>query len=255
MDFEINTKGKGLFLTLSSITLIVLMAITTLLWYFISPRLHEVSSYLAGLILYALRIFYFIIISGIAFLYITCFFEKVFKLALYPIRISITFLFPYTIFVGKLMGISKDKIRESFVNVNNAFIKANKSLYYPEQILVLLPHCMQNSNCTFRITNDISNCRECGKCVIMNMKKIKEKYKVNVAIATGGTLARRIIVNVKPKFIIAIACQRDLVDGLLEVFPIPVYGLLNDRPEGPCINTTVDFLKIKDILDKILVKQ
>ncbi|MBP7563009.1 MAG: DUF116 domain-containing protein, partial [Candidatus Cloacimonetes bacterium] len=70
-----------------------------------------------------------------------------------------------------------------------------------------------------------------------------------------GTLARRIIVNVKPKLIIAVACERDLVDGILEVFPIPVYGLLNDRPEGPCINTRVSCELIEQILQKIIRRE
>ena len=64
MDFKINTKGKGLFLILSTITLILMMIITTILWWFISPRLHEISIVLAGLSLTALRVFYFILALG-----------------------------------------------------------------------------------------------------------------------------------------------------------------------------------------------
>lgn len=71
-------------------------------------------------------------------------------------------------------------------------------------------------------------------------------------IATGGTLARKIIIENKPNFIIAVACQRDLVEGIQEVFPIPVYGVLNQRPEGPCVNTRVDVSKIEKALQNIL---
>jgi hypothetical protein len=84
---------------------------------------------------------------------------------------------------------------------------------------------------------------------------MKKEYGTKIAIATGGTLARKIIVQARPKCIIAVACQRDLVDGLLEVFPIPVYGILNEAPFGPCINTTVDVQKIKDFLNHFILSK
>ena len=75
MDFEVNTKGKGLFLTLSTITLILMMAVTTLLWWFVSPRLHEMSELIANLSLTALRVFYFILLLGVVLVYCTIFFK------------------------------------------------------------------------------------------------------------------------------------------------------------------------------------
>jgi len=64
-------------------------------------------------------------------------------------------------------------------------------------------------------------------------------------VATGGTLARRLIVEIKPTLILAVACERDLVSGILDAYPIPVYGILNQRPHGPCNNTTVDLEKVR----------
>lgn len=256
MEFKINTKGKFLFLFLSSISLISSMVLTTLLWWFISPRLHEISSYyLATPILTALRIFYFFVVMGIIVLYIVCYSNMSNRVFYKLIRLSIKFLFPINVFLGKIFNIKKDIIRESFVKVNNSFMSNNKLQYSSQDILILLPHCIQNYNCTYRITNDIKNCADCNKCVISELKKISRNYKVKVAIATGGTLARKIIVEAKPKCIIAVACQRDLVDGLLDVFPIPVYGLLNIRPFGPCINTTLDPNEIIYFLDHVSIKE
>jgi hypothetical protein len=164
------------------------------------------------------------------------------------IKFVINFLFPINVFLGKFFLIKKDRIRESFVQVNNSFLKVNKQIYKPQDILVLLPHCLQNYDCPCRVTNNLDICQECGKCTIEYFKKLRTRYGVKVAIATGGTLARKIIVQAQPKCIIAVACQRDLVDGLLEVFPIPVYGILNESPEGPCINTRVDIQKVESFL-------
>jgi hypothetical protein len=63
-------------------------------------------------------------------------------------------------------------------------------------------------------------------------------------VATGGTLARKHITDHRPDAVIAVACPRDLSSGIIDCFPIPVYGILNQRPEGPCVNTLVDIEKI-----------
>lgn len=233
---------------MSTISLILMMFLTTIIWWFVSPRLHSISSMVAIFSLTVLRLFYISVILGIVSIYLSCYLSLTLSFLNKFIRLSITILFPINVFLGKFIGISKDRIRTSFVHVNNSFLNINKHNFANDEILILLPHCLQNYDCNLRITNNIDNCKECGKCKIMDLKRISKKYKVKIAIATGGTLARKIIVQTKPKCIIAVACQRDLVDGLLEVFPIPVYGVLNERPYGPCINTTVDVDKIEDFL-------
>jgi hypothetical protein len=256
MNYSIKTKGKFLFLALSTFSLTVLMVITTLLWwYFISPQLHEINTILAKSILTLLRIFYIVVILGIIMLFYECYSNRSLRLFHKIIRFSIVFLFPVNVFVGKFFRIKKDTVRESFVQVNNSFIKTNRKKFNPQDILVLLPHCLQDYDCPYRVTNNIDTCVECNKCTISDFKRMKKEYGTKIAIATGGTLARKIIVQARPKCIIAVACQRDLVDGLLEVFPIPVYGILNEAPFGPCINTTVDVQKIKDFLNHFILSK
>ena len=56
-----------------------------------------------------------------------------------------------------------------------------------------------------------------------------------------------------PRAIIAIACERDLLSGFLEVNPrIPVIGLSNSRPEGPCQNTEIDLGQIEQTIRHLL---
>ena len=43
----------------------------------------------------------------------------------------------------------------------------------------------------------------------------------------------------------AVACELDLTSGIQDSYPIPVIGILNERPHGPCINTKVDIQKVK----------
>ena len=40
-------------------------------------------------------------------------------------------------------------------------------------------------------------------------------------------------------------CIRDRTSGIQDVFPLPVLGVLNERPFGPCFNTRVDINKLE----------
>jgi len=68
---------------------------------------------------------------------------------------------------------------------------------------------------------------------------------LKIAVATGGTLARRIVLENRPEAIVAVACELDLTTGIQDAYPIPVIGILNERPNGPCINTKADIEKVR----------
>ncbi len=71
-------------------------------------------------------------------------------------------------------------------------------------------------------------------------------------MATGGTIARRIVVQLRPRMIIAVACHRDLASGIQDTYPLPVYGVLNERPHGPCIDTTVAIENVEEMLHRFI---
>ena len=56
----------------------------------------------------------------------------------------------------------------------------------------------------------------------------------------------------RTKAIVAIACERDLASGMADVFPIPVIGVLNERPNGPCCNTTVDPERVRAVVEQLI---
>ncbi len=149
-------------------------------------------------------------------------------------------LFPLLVVIGKLLGISKKEVRRSFVAINNQLVRSEARRIRPEKLLILLPHCLQNHECDVRITGNIENCKACGKCKIKGLVALSRKYGVAVSVATGGTLARRIVVEKKPDVIIGVACERDLTSGIQDSYPIPVFGVFNRRPFGPCYDTDVD---------------
>jgi len=57
----------------------------------------------------------------------------------------------------------------------------------------------------------------------------------------------------KPKAIVAVACELDLTSGIRDTYPIPVIGVLNRRPNGPCYNTSVDIAEVKKALLHFIV--
>ena len=153
------------------------------------------------------------------------------------------------IVLGRMLGISKEKVQQSFVEVNNLLVKAKCSEARPKRLLLLMPHCLQFNDCAIKVTSDASKCKACGKCKIKDLVELSNKYGVHLSVATGGTLARRRVAEAKPEAIIAVACERDLTSGIQDAYPLPVIGILNERPFGPCFNTSVDIAKVAEALE------
>ena len=118
-----------------------------------------------------------------------------------------------------------------------------------------MPHCLQDKDCSVKITHKVENCKRCGKCRIKDLLEVTEKYGVDLAVATGGTLARRIVKEKRPDLIIAVACERDLTSGIQDTIPLPVYGIFNERPFGPCLNTQVAMDRVEAVLSEIALLQ
>jgi hypothetical protein len=151
-----------------------------------------------------------------------------------------------------MMGISKDTIRQSFVAMNNSLVVSQKLIVPPDRILVLLPHCLQLFDCDIKVTGGIDKCIRCGRCDIKGLAELAGKYRIAISVATGGTLARKVIVEKRPKLVIAVACERDLTSGIKDCYPLPVIGILNERPNGPCFDTLVDVTDIEQALLSVL---
>ncbi|MEJ8553737.1 DUF116 domain-containing protein [Tepidibacter sp. Z1-5] len=157
-------------------------------------------------------------------------------------------MYPLVIVATKIFGIPKNEIRSIYVILNNKYIYSNKYNVKAEDIMLITPHCIQKNFCKHKVTNDIENCRRCGQCNVEDLVKLKQKYNVKAFVATGGTLARKIIIENKPKAVIAIACERDLISGIQDVSKFPVIGILNKRPNGPCFNTEIDIEEVEEAI-------
>ncbi len=166
--------------------------------------------------------------------------------------LTIKFFLPLMELLGRAFRLSKDRVRHAFIHTNNALVLAERRVYTPENILVLAPHCLQNHRCAFRLTHNINNCRSCGNCAVAGLKHLADTYGVYVALATGGSIARRLVLERRPKCLVAVACERDLTSGIQDVAPMPVLGVFNTRPFGPCIDTDVAVPEVEAALRILL---
>ena len=142
---------------------------------------------------------------------------------------------------------------KAFISLHNDFVineLCRRKNFYG-RALILLPHCLQLASCPHKITFDLNNCKRCGACVITEFMALSEEIDIDIFVATGGTAARKVIRQTRPEFVIAVACERDLLSGIEETLSIPVIGIINERPNGDCYNTTVDISQIRGILLKI----
>ena len=164
----------------------------------------------------------------------------------------IKFLFPLAVRIGKIFGINRRQLEGSFIAVSNLIFMKSKIKVPANKLLVLVPHCLQLAQCPHKITRDPNNCKRCGGCNIGDLMKLSEELGFIFFVATGGNLARQVVVKNRPQAVLAIACERDLMSGIQDVYPLPAVGVLNIRPNGPCYNTRVDIEEVKRTLSQII---
>jgi hypothetical protein len=110
----------------------------------------------------------------------------------------------------------------------------------PDEILLLVPHCLQKTSCERNVIHDIDQCAHCGQCNITDIVKLRDEYGVKCNIASGGRQALDMVRDSSVKIVVAVACTKELSDGILAAFPKPVVAVPNLQPEGPCKNTRVN---------------
>jgi hypothetical protein len=161
--------------------------------------------------------------------------------------ITLKILYPFLMFAGSLTKNKKETYQRLIINLNNRLVRGENPR--PKKILLLLPHCLQINECDVRLTYNINNCKRCGKCGIKDLIQISEENHLTLFIATGGSLARRVINEIKPEAVIAVACENDLSSGIADTYPLPILGITNERPFGPCLNTSVDMNQVKEAIE------
>ena len=124
----------------------------------------------------------------------------------------------------------RDWVENASVKVYNALALRRAQKVGTGELLLLIPRCLS------RETLD----RVLG---------LAGQYGIPVFVATRGQLARRVIRERRPRAVVAVACERDMVTGLHDVAgKVPVLGLTMTLPAGPCKDAMLDFVTLERYL-------
>ena len=116
----------------------------------------------------------------------------------------------------------RDWVENAAVKVYNELAMMRGRKVGQGELLLLIPRCL-------------------SKVTLDGVLGVAGKYGVPVFVATRGQLARRVIRERRPRAVVAVACERDMVSGLHDVAgKIPVLGLTMTLPSGPCKDALLD---------------
>lgn len=122
----------------------------------------------------------------------------------------------------------RDRVENAAVKVYNGLALLRRRKVGKGELLLLIPRCL-------------------SKETLDGVLGIAGKYGVPVFVATRGQLARRVIRERRPRAVVAVACERDMVSGLHDVAgKIPVLGLTMTLPSGPCKDARLDLGQLEN---------
>jgi hypothetical protein len=127
----------------------------------------------------------------------------------------------YTSLVARAFG-KRDWVEHAAIDVYNTLAERRGRRVGKGELLVLIPRCL-------------------SKQALDGVLEIAGRYEVPVFVATRGQLARRVIRERRPRAVVAVACERDMMTGLRDVAgKLPVLGLTMQLPNGPCRDASID---------------
>jgi hypothetical protein len=224
----------SLFFTWSAGTLVALLAAATLLIFLLAPRLALLHPAVPRTLWTALAV----VAAGALLWWALLALAFAFRRPLLPERLA-----ERGPFLG-LMGLTsrlaarfgrRDWVENASVKVYNRLALMRKRKVGEGELLVLIPRCL-------------------SKATLDGVLGIAGKYDVPVFVATRGQLARRVIRERRPRAVVAVACERDMVSGLHDVAgKIPVLGLTMTLPAGPCKDALLDLPKLEEWVRSYLV--
>lgn len=224
------------FLTFASITLMLLNSGAWLLLFLIQPRLLELPVWVGRTVMMGSWGVLGTIDAVFLLVGLTIWTGMNFVPFYKGKHIALSKMVPYTVRVAGWFGMSKDRMSNSILQVGNQLTELNQANIQRDELLILLPRCLDKQ------TRD-------------DIKAVTAKYDIDFHICAGGQMARQLLADKKPKGVIAVACERDLMAGVQDVkAAVPVIAIANKRPEGPCRNTNINMTEMENAIRMYLGK-
>ena len=224
----------GRFFRYAALTIAVACAVLYALWFIVAPRLGAIWSALPNALILGIGAVSVLVWTWYLLLLVS-FYSPVTVL---PERLAergpFLRLMLWTSHVARRFGV-RDWVEHAAVNVYNGLAQRRGRKVGKGELLVLIPRCL-------------------SKATLDGVLEVAGRYEVPVFVATRGQLARRAIRERRPRAVVAVACERDMVTGLHDVAAkIPVLGLTMQLPAGPCKDAVIDMAKfeswVKDFVE------
>ncbi len=215
-------ENKRTFFIFSFLVIALIIALSGVIFYMITPRLNQISLLLSKIIAVSTLLLCSIMLAWYLCLIIAVSTGKALFFSRGINRVILTFLIDKTSKLGIRFGVSKDRMANSFLKVFNRIIESGTKSMLPLKPLIILPRCL---------TKDIKE----------KTKELSLKYDLKYYIVAGGEAALAKVRDEKPGAVIGVACERDLLGGIRELKGnLPVLAIANRRPHGPCKDTDID---------------
>jgi uncharacterized protein len=211
----------GLFFRFAALTVVAATAAVALLLYLIGPRLGAIWAPLPKVLWTALAS-----LAGLATLYLGVVVASYYgRRNLLPERLLERGLYlqlmSFTSRTARAFR-KRDWVEHAAIDVYNTLAARRGRTVGKGELLVLIPRCL-------------------SKQALDGVLEIAGRYEVPVFVATRGQLARRVIRERRPRAVVAVACERDMMTGLRDVAgKLPVLGLTMQLPNGPCRDAAID---------------
>ncbi len=150
------------------------------------------------------------------------------------------------------MDIDEDLYDKVYIAIKNRSFYKEFEEAPKKSIIIFLPQCLRNSEkCEAELTDEGYQCDHCGECSISTIIKTSEGLGYGgVYIVPGGSLVRNIMKNKKPRAVLGVACNYELVEGIehatIHDIPTQSIPLIKDG----CKDTEVDEKEVLELLDK-----
>jgi len=144
-------------------------------------------------------------------------------------------LMNYTSLVARGFG-KRDWVEHAAIDIYNTLAERRGRRVGKGELLVLIPRCL-------------------SKQALDGVLEIAGRYEVPVFVATRGQLARRVIRERRPRAVVAVACERDMMTGLRDVAgKLPVLGLTMQLPNGPCRDAAIDLGQMERWVQRLVAE-
>ncbi len=215
------SAAPGLFFRFAALTVAAATGALALLLYLIGPRLGTLWPLLPRILWSVLGLF-----AVLQSLYLSVIAAAFYSgRSLLPERLlergPYLQLMNYTSLVARAFG-KRDWVEHAAIAIYNTLAERRGRRVGKGELLVLIPRCL-------------------SKQALDGVLEIAGRYEVPVFVATRGQLARRVIRERRPRAVVAVACERDMMTGLRDVAgKLPVLGLTMQLPNGPCRDAAID---------------